>query len=224
MAKKTAPAAATPAELPDPGDHPEVIAVRARRADLAAALDATRVDRAAAERALGTGPEDDDIDLEARLLARAEDPLPVARLRELRRAEAVRVKALALVDAELVASLAAAVADLAPRVRDEVFVPAARRASAAFLAAAKEAESLRLLVEDIRARGLGNGVYSNLNGRVPLSLADRPAFEAFVRDLVDEGHADRAAVDAAFPGLLPPPTKVLAQARAAAVATAMADD
>lgn len=200
--KKTASAPAPSApELPDPAAHPKVVALRTRRQELADERDAARAARVAAELDLGAGPGADDTDLEARLVARGDDPAPVARLRELRRNEKVLAKAIALVDAELTAAAAAAVAELTPAVREAVFLPAARRASAAWLAAATEVEAFRVLVEDIRGRGLGNGAHSNFNRPVPLSLADRDAFRAFAAMLVEEGHADPADVDAAFPGL-----------------------
>jgi hypothetical protein len=202
MSSKATRSTTTAPAIPNPRNHPDVVAVSERHDGIAAELATARRDIAAAEAALGARPGTPDRELAGRLIAAGKSTDAVARLRELRgRAEELAF-ALGLVEAELKETTARVQRELAAEVREAVFLPAARQAVADWLAACRAIEQFRLLVDRVQNTGVGSGTFCAFNGRVPLNLADHAGFVSFAQELVSDGFTDAATINAVFPGVL----------------------
>lgn len=196
--QRSATAGSTPPVIPNPAGHPDVVAVTERHDGIAAELATVKRDITAAERALGARSGTPDRELAGRLIAAGKSTEPVTRLRELRgRAEELAF-ALDLVAEELKEVTGRVQRELAAQTRDRVFLPAAREAVGVWLTACKAMEQFRLLVDRIQGAGVGTNTFCPFNGRAPLCLADFDGFQAFARELVADGFADAATINAAL--------------------------
>ncbi|HEY1187564.1 MAG TPA: hypothetical protein VGE74_07890 [Gemmata sp.] len=204
MSKKPAPVVEPPKgfEIPNPSNHPAVVAVFGRLEKLDAKLVSVCHERAQVEQKVGAKPGESDDALEARLLARGLPTDDLTKLRELRRVERVTAQAVGLVGEDLIKAREVATREYTAAVREEVFLPGVRAAVNDWLDAAKRIEAFRLVVADIQGRRVGANTFSPFNGRVPVSLADRDAFAEFARELIRDGFTNAATINAAFPNLV----------------------